>query len=465
MKSKLPLLAITLIPILIFFRNINNFPLRNWDEAWYGEIIKNMASGKYGYLMPFWNGRYYFDHSPLYFWLTLPIVKLFGTGEWQVRLVSALAAIISIILVFLIGKKIRDEKLGLIASIVFLTMGQVVIRFAHGNLDSLLTALFLASFYFFLKSEKKTFPYSILTGITLGAGMLVKSWGIGLFPLFLILSCSFFKNRQIPKNLTVIIAATIAVSIWWYIWGVLNFGQTFIAWYVFNPSESRLSSPLANFSLSYYKALIRDIGFWFIPLFLALILQFKNIFKEKNPIILGFLTTSLIYISSLNFLSDKSDWYNIPAYPLISIIIAYCVYKTSLKIPRVTVALVTIVALLSIYNVNRIENIYPDRSRYGAELGIRAQNLIPQGSNVVLDDPDFTSFLYYSNQTAIYTLEDNQKGEFTEWWKISHKNLSDFVQNHNNVWIVTPKAHNLPIQTNTEQLKDAYQGYNFLKLN
>lgn len=34
----------------IFFTNINNFPLRNWDEAWYAEIIKNMASGHYNFL-------------------------------------------------------------------------------------------------------------------------------------------------------------------------------------------------------------------------------------------------------------------------------------------------------------------------------------------------------------------------------------------------------------------------------
>jgi len=48
----------------VFFSKISSFPLRNWDEAWYAEIIKNMASGKYGYLMPFWNGRYYFDNAP-----------------------------------------------------------------------------------------------------------------------------------------------------------------------------------------------------------------------------------------------------------------------------------------------------------------------------------------------------------------------------------------------------------------
>ena len=75
--------------VVVFFSKIASFPLRNWDEAWYAEIIKNMAFGKYGVLMPFWNGRYYFDNAPLYFWLSAPVFKIFGAGEWQARFVSA----------------------------------------------------------------------------------------------------------------------------------------------------------------------------------------------------------------------------------------------------------------------------------------------------------------------------------------------------------------------------------------
>src|SRR3990172_10778079 len=100
---------IIVISTITFFRNITNFPLRNWDEAWYAEIIKNMALGKYGYLMPFWNGRYYFDHAPLYFWLSAPVFKIFGAGEWQTRFVSAVAAIFAAFLIFKIGKKLKDE--------------------------------------------------------------------------------------------------------------------------------------------------------------------------------------------------------------------------------------------------------------------------------------------------------------------------------------------------------------------
>src|SRR3989304_10586660 len=96
-------ILILLSSVFVFFSKIASFPLRNWDEAWYAEIIKNMASGKYGILMPFWNGRYYFDHAPLYFWLSATIFKIFGAGEWQARVVSATAAALTVFLIFKIG--------------------------------------------------------------------------------------------------------------------------------------------------------------------------------------------------------------------------------------------------------------------------------------------------------------------------------------------------------------------------
>lgn len=463
------LFFVTLIAsILVFFTRIDAYPLRNWDEAWYGQIIKNMASGNYHFLMPFFNGRYYFDHSPLYFWLSVPIVKVFGAGEWQIRLVSAISSVFATLLVFLIGKKMRGEKLGLISALVFLTFGQVVIRFSHGNLDALLVCLFLASFYFYLKSETSTsstrfLVFTILCGITIGLGILVKSWGIGLFPIALIFVYSIIKNRSLPKNLHIILASAFISFAWWYAWGILTFGRTFISWYVLNPSESRLATPIQNFSLFYFKILLRDIAFWFIPPLLVLILSFKKIKLIINPVLAAFLIICVIYISSLNFLNEKSDWYNIPAYPQIAIIIGYFSLKVVEKFPKIGLILIAAIAILQAINTNRVENIYPDRSKVGTNLGVHAKELIPPSSTVILDDHDFTSFLFYSDQNAVYTIEDNKKNNFQEWWKINHKDLQNFIQTHQNVWIITPNPNNLNLDSNSFEQEGYFNNYYFLK--
>ena len=142
---------ILLSSVFVFFSKIASFPLRNWDEAWYAEIIKNMAVNKTSFLMSFWNGRYYFDKPPFYYWLTYPIIKFFGLGELQVRIVSLISFIVSLVLIYLTGKKLFNKKIAILATISFLTFGQVIERFSKGNLDALMIVLTLTSFYTYIK--------------------------------------------------------------------------------------------------------------------------------------------------------------------------------------------------------------------------------------------------------------------------------------------------------------------------
>ena len=447
----------------VFFSKIASFPLRNWDEAWYAEIIKNMASGQYGYLMPFWNGRYYFDNAPLYFWLSAPIFKFFGAGEWQARFVSATAAVFSAYLIFLIGKKLKDETTGFISTLVFLTFGGVVVRFSHGNLDALLICFFLAAFYFYLKSEEKKI-FGFAAGALIGLGFLIKSWGIGLFPLALIFIYAFFKDRKLPRNLVLIILGILIFSSWWYFLGILKFGSQFINWYILNPAEGRLSDPFSNFSLEYFRFFIRDVGFWFLVPFAYIALKFKNIKKLDKNIIVPFLLLAAIFVFSLNFLSDKSDWYIIPALALISLVIGNLGRELYKSFPRIAVVIISLIFVVQIFNAIRVENIYPDRSKVGAQLGLHTKDLIPKSAKIILNDQDFTSFLFYSNHRQIYTLENKTPKE-NEWWILNSASLLPFLGKNPNTWIITANLSNLPFKVQKEEIIDNYNGYYFLKIN
>lgn len=447
--------------ILTFFRRINGFPLRNWDESWYAEITKNMASGNYGYLMPYWNGRYYFDHSPLYFWLSAPFFKFFGPGEWQARIISAIASVFVVIFIFLIGRRLVNTLTGFFSALVFLTLGGVVMRFAHGNLDSLLVFFSLGAFYFYLKSEDKKI-YALLCGLFLGLGILVKSWGIGIFPLFLIVTFALVKERRLPRNLHLIIPVALIAFSWWYILGFWKFGYQFASWYLLNPSESRLNNPIGNFSLDYYIFTIGDIGLWFLVGFVFLLGKFQKGINIKNNFVFAFIFVSFFYITFLNFLSDKSDWYTIPVYPLISLVLGYWVFRIYKVSPKITILIFALILIFQIYNVNRIENIYPDRSIVGADLGKEAKTLIPKGDTVILDDHDFTSFLYYSNKTAIYTLQDNKKPG--EWWILTNRELDNFLKNHQKVWLVSKRPQELKYIADRQNTVLVLNGYSFMRL-
>src|SRR3972149_41268 len=310
---------------VIFFRTIDRFPLRNWDEAWYAEGIKKLVRGSYSLLATFWNGQYYFDKPPLYFWLSLPIVKFLGVGEWQVRLISILSAILASLLVYLIGKKLFNRTVGLIAFIVFVSLGQVVIRFAHGNLDALLVFLLLASFYCYLLSLKKR-VFAVVCGITLGLGFLVKGWFVGLYPVLIITLYLLFTQKKLPRNLLLIITFTLISSSWYFILGAVKFGEPFSNWYFLNPAGGLLKSPFSSFSLRYFGDLIRDIGFWWIGV-VIFALNFRKIAQMEKKILIALFASILIFIFPLNFLSEKLGWHNLPAYPLVAITCAFALEK------------------------------------------------------------------------------------------------------------------------------------------
>lgn len=454
------LLFVLISSLITFARTITTSTLRNWDEAWYAEVIKNMASGQYGFFQPYWNGRIFLDNAPLYFWLSTPIVKIFGLGLWQIRFVSALAAIFACILIFLIGKKLAGTICGLISFIVFLTLGGLTIRFAHANLESLLVCFTLAAFYFYLLSEKNKF-FSILSGATIGLGFLVKSWSVGLFGLVLIILYAFAKERKLPRNLPILLAFLTISCAWWYFAGTLKFGKVFFNWYILNPTENKFTS-FTDFSLDYFIFTFRDIGFWLLVPASLILFKLKSIKKLNKKIILPLLSLPFAYIFFLNFLSDKSDWYLIPALTLIALLIGYLGSILYQEYPKQTAILIFVVLLVQMANVLRIENIYPDRSAVGKELGIKADRLIPKSDTIVLDDPDFTAFLYYSNHGNIFTLEDNQKSEALEWWKVSHKDLEEFTKNHSNTWVITRNPNNINLLSKPRTV-ETVNSYTFLK--
>jgi 4-amino-4-deoxy-L-arabinose transferase-like glycosyltransferase len=404
--------------------------VRNWDEAWYAEIIKNMAVKDYGWLMPWWNGRYYFDHPPLYFWLSGVVVKLFGLGEWQVRIVAILAGLGVVWLTYKLGGKV--------AALVLLSTAQVIVRFSHGNLDSLMIFLFLLTFYWWLKDKW------VWAGIALGLGFLVKGWLLGMFPVAVIL---IYRHKLEVKKLAGLMAIAIAVFGLWVIPAGIKFGQPMIDRYLWQADAGRLSRPTAMWSLKFFEYLVRDLGLWIIPGLLMV--------TKKRRKVLPFLVTSFGFIFGLSFLDEKSDWYLLPVYPLLAISVG----RVANSWNKLVIAGLVIIGLINAY---RVEMMYPDRSAVGAALGRYAKNIIPWGETVVLDDHDFTAFLYYLDHEMVYVVEQQPK-KANEWWRVEYDELPRFIEEKEVVWLVTPKPMIDWPGVNSIKVSE-YQGYNFWRI-
>lgn len=170
--------------------------LFDWDEANFAEAAREMIeTGNFMQVTinyePFW------EKPPLFFWLQTLSMKCFGVNEFASRLPNAIFGIFTLLLVYTIGKKIYDRKMGLLWAGVFLGSFLPHFFFKSGIMDPVF------NFFIFLgysliafaiysqESAKKLFLYAgagAATGLAIltkgPVALLVTVIALGVFWLF-----------------------------------------------------------------------------------------------------------------------------------------------------------------------------------------------------------------------------------------------------------------------------------------
>ena len=101
---------IVLIACLLFFPFLGHVHLFDWDEINFAECAREMIVSK-DYLraqidfMPFW------EKPPLFIWLQVAAMKIFGIGAYAARFPNALTGVITLVTIFYIGKRVANEKM------------------------------------------------------------------------------------------------------------------------------------------------------------------------------------------------------------------------------------------------------------------------------------------------------------------------------------------------------------------
>lgn len=154
------------------------------DETRVAGISANMArTGEY--TMPYLNGEEFLEYPPLYYWTTAVSYKIIGKTLFASRFSSAIAAIFSALLVFVLVRKMGHEPItALMAGIIVSTTGQF---WSVGNrclVDMMLTFFIVVSMYSFysihialVNKEKfsRIFIWSVILILSFGSGIMTKS--------------------------------------------------------------------------------------------------------------------------------------------------------------------------------------------------------------------------------------------------------------------------------------------------
>lgn len=236
MNKKLTLILLSiaiLVSIILHFYKINQVPpCINADEAAFSynafSILKT-GRDEYGALLPLRLKSFEDFKLPLYTYLSIPIVWIFGLNDFSTRFLNIIIGVSFVPLVFLIAKELFNRrKIALAAAFLTSLNPGIYILSRHAHEGVLGSFFILLMFYFLIKFLKhkdlKNFIWSnfflLLGTYSYQTGRVYMIFFL-LFQFLILLKEQNFKIYKIKKALlAVLVSVFIAGSIFDFIYGV-----------------------------------------------------------------------------------------------------------------------------------------------------------------------------------------------------------------------------------------------------
>jgi 4-amino-4-deoxy-L-arabinose transferase-like glycosyltransferase len=138
------ILLLLIIYALLWFGTLNYRHLIPSDEGRYAEMAREMlVTGDW--VTPRYNGYKYFEKPPLQVWATATTFQVFGIGDWQARLWTALTGFLTILVIGFTGARIYNARAGWIAALVLASSPMWVISGHFNSLDMGLSAFLVTA--------------------------------------------------------------------------------------------------------------------------------------------------------------------------------------------------------------------------------------------------------------------------------------------------------------------------------
>ncbi|MGD1910319.1 MAG: ArnT family glycosyltransferase [Rivularia sp. (in: cyanobacteria)] len=326
-------LLVWIIPILLF--GIGNNSLMAHDEglyAWRSRLMYDSGD---------WINPWRVPHhkTPGFYWLVGVFYRLFGINEISARLPSAIAGILSVLLIYEIGKILLSKKVSWLAAAI-LSVEFLWLQYSRlGTPDVLMVFLVLLGILSLLKAETNTkhrYIWGFIAGCSFSLGFLMRSFMI-FIPIIALLPYLILQHRRhhhlTNPMLYLGFGLGLVPTIIWLKLSSLRFGDD---------SFAKLINFVAKLSLKERRSNNWTYYFWNVPLlafpwsfhsFLGIGLLINDLYAkynftlEKNAdydvkdysILIGF---PLILFIEISIFSTRLSHYSLCLYPFIALLAA-----------------------------------------------------------------------------------------------------------------------------------------------
>jgi len=228
-RSVLTYLGIIGFSVLFFLPLLGFVHLFDWDEINFAESAREMiVTGNYLTVQidfePFW------EKPPLFFWLQVLSMKVFGINEFAARFPNFICGIVSLTLLYAIGKQLYGHRFGLLWTLAYGSSILPFFYFKSGIIDPWFNLFIFLGFTFFIfyldpGRLKKRIRNLVLSAVMLGLAVLTKGPVAILVFLLAFLVYLFIRRFRIPARwwhvalFAVVLALTGGT---WFILQVLN---------------------------------------------------------------------------------------------------------------------------------------------------------------------------------------------------------------------------------------------------
>ncbi|MBN1251936.1 MAG: glycosyltransferase family 39 protein [Bacteroidales bacterium] len=222
-------ISIIVISAIFFIPFLGSVHLFDWDEINFAESAREMiVTGNYLSVqidyVPFW------EKPPLFIWMQVLSMKIFGINEFAARFPNVIAGIVSLLLFFNIGKRLYNNKFGLIWVLVYLGSILPFLYFKSGIIDPWFNLFIFSGLYFFIlysnKKTKKPLLMIFISAFLIGLSVLTKGpVGFLLFGLTAFIYMVLNKKYKQFLNLKVILIYAVTILFvggFWFILQILN---------------------------------------------------------------------------------------------------------------------------------------------------------------------------------------------------------------------------------------------------
>lgn len=212
-------LAIAVIGAILFFPFLGQVHLFDWDEINFAECAREMLVTD-NYLQVQINYEPFWEKPPLFIWLQVLAMKLFGVGEYAARFPNAVVGVATLLSLFYVGKRVVNQQMAMWWVALYAASWLPHFYFKSGIIDPTFNLFIFLSFFqvHLVRYNSRKLLHSILGGIFLGLAVLTKGPAAILiallsFAVYIILNRGL-KGYNILHIAGVAVAAFLTTCIW-----------------------------------------------------------------------------------------------------------------------------------------------------------------------------------------------------------------------------------------------------------